>query len=64
MGNHDYYPTSDLPGEPNDIYVQTAALWDDWLREPQAKETFIRGNIKCSTILLFCHGFFLKGILL
>ena len=44
MGNHDYYPTSDMPGNSSAIYEQTAQLWADWLREEQAKETFKHGK--------------------
>ena len=51
MGNHDYYPINDLPGEENEIYRKTADLWDNWLREEDAKATFKKGDFKNSNIL-------------
>lgn len=43
LGNHDYHPKSQLPGEPNYIYEQIATLWQDWLNL-DSQRTFKKGE--------------------
>ena len=44
IGNHDYYPKNQLPGENNELYDAYTDMWSHWLEEPTAIETFRRGD--------------------
>ena len=44
LGNHDYYPVDQLPGEENFIYEAVYNLWQPWLNSSDIKETFLRGQ--------------------
>ena len=44
LGNHDYWPDGQLPGQPNPLYDATADLWQDWINTPEANQTFRQGT--------------------
>jgi len=45
LGNHDYYPINELPGNQNVIYEAAADMWRPWFGESQTiVDTFIKGN--------------------
>ena len=45
LGNHDYYPASQLPGHECNLYNETARrIWKDWLRTDENVETFAKGK--------------------
>ncbi|KAF3839370.1 hypothetical protein F7725_018087 [Dissostichus mawsoni] len=50
LGNHDFHPKSQLPAGPDDIYDQTAEMWQDWL-DPASKETFKKGGYYTEKLL-------------
>ncbi|XP_061145538.1 acid sphingomyelinase-like phosphodiesterase 3b [Syngnathus typhle] len=50
LGNHDYHPKSQLPSGYNNIYNQTAQMWERWL-EPASQETFKRGGYYTERLL-------------
>ena len=43
LGNHDYYPKDQLPGETNPIYNSYAELWSSWLNTTDMKDDFKKG---------------------
>ena len=45
VGNHDYYPKNDLPGEENDLYNALASMWGDWLDTDDMQSTFKKGTV-------------------
>ena len=44
LGNHDYHPTSQMPGEPNDVFTAAADMWQSWIDTEDAQETFRKGE--------------------
>ncbi|KAM4601480.1 acid sphingomyelinase-like phosphodiesterase 3b [Polymixia lowei] len=50
LGNHDYYPKSQLPAAQNDIYDQIAHMWQDWM-EPESQQTFKKGGYYTEKLL-------------
>ena len=45
LGNHDYWPTNQLPGRPNRVYNMTATeMWSDWLETDENRRTFTAGG--------------------
>jgi len=46
LGNHDFYPSSQLPGHTCKLYNETArVIWRDWLQTDINIETFAKGRI-------------------
>ena len=43
VGNHDYYPKNQLPGESNELYDAYLDMWSHWLGDDDARQTFRRG---------------------
>lgn len=47
LGNHDFYPRDQLPGNSNEQYTKLAEMWEDWItssgEHPEALETFKKG---------------------
>ncbi|XP_020365048.1 acid sphingomyelinase-like phosphodiesterase 3b [Oncorhynchus kisutch] len=50
LGNHDYHLKSQLPPVQNNIYEQTAQLWQGWL-EPESQTTFRTGGYYTENLL-------------
>ena len=44
LGNHDWYPTNQLPGGPDERYNELADLWSHWLSTNDSQETFRQGT--------------------
>ena len=44
LGNHDYYPTNQLPSFNNIIYNRTAEMWKSWIEEPEQLANFRKGE--------------------
>ena len=51
LGNHDYYPKNQLPGESNELYDAFAEMWSIWLEHPEIQSTFKRGKI----VIISCY---------
>ena len=43
IGNHDYFPKHQLPGENNTLYNGLADMWSDWLDTADTQDTFRQG---------------------
>lgn len=43
LGNHDYFPKNQLPGESNAIYQGVYEMWKQWLNTSDMESTFKRG---------------------
>ena len=54
LGNHDYYPASQMPGENNAVFTAAAEMWSDWIDTADAQQTFKRGMIH--KFLFPCFG--------
>nr|XP_019948311.1 PREDICTED: acid sphingomyelinase-like phosphodiesterase 3b isoform X1 [Paralichthys olivaceus] len=50
LGNHDYHQKNQLPTFSNNIYNQTAEMWQDWL-DPESQETFRKGGYYTERLL-------------
>merc|ERR1712226_24255 len=44
LGNHDYYPASQMPGENYAVFTAAAEMWSDWIDTADAQQTFKRGG--------------------
>ena len=43
VGNHDYYPKNQLPGDGSALYDAYLDMWSGWLNETDMQDTFRRG---------------------
>ena len=56
VGNHDYFPKNQLPGEGSEVYDAFLEMWSDWIPDPEARLTFKRG-IQVSRISIYIKYF-------
>ena len=50
VGNHDYYPKNQLPGDGSELYDAFLDMWVDWINETDMQETFRKGT--CTLMLV------------
>ena len=58
IGNHDYFPKDQLPGENSDIYNEIAEMWKEWL-PGDTIDSFKNGNPVSKILDLHCMSTFM-----
>ena len=43
MGNHDYHPKNQLPGESSSFYEKLAEMWGPWFNDTDVTDKFKEG---------------------
>ena len=52
LGNHDFWPVDQLPGEENAVYEAIYQMWRPWLNSSEMEATFTKG-VSTETVVHF-----------